>query len=690
MATRRKAGQGSSAFGDVPPPADGMMNARGAGGASEGSNGAPGGALTSAAAAASTAAARAFDEIEANLTDEMDEDSLGGDDDEASPAGSDFDTFYERQRHEVDTAAREPSVDDWRPAPSYEAEAPPPRMPAWAAKELYPTTHRLKVKRLEADGRELDLGYVPAGITEAELLAKWPRAQTLFLIAHDASGVPVPKAVPHRIDFAEDHEYLMGLRKTGFQQGAPNGYAAPAGAGVDAVITLLTQQHKEAMEAARLENERIRREAREERERLAEERRAIEAQKADLQEKSTSLAIMNIDNLRQSHDKLMDGHEVRTTGMFAAMAEQNRIERERAREEAREERERRAHEHLMAMERMREENRMQLEAQRMLFEQQRERDQAWARRQDEQAKLEREREERALRERRDALERQERENNKWMLERDKMRNEHSRALMETQGMGGLDKMVEAVGKLREVKDVLDPGGDEKEDGEGGVIGAAKAAGELWLRNKQIEAEREVALAAAKAGAYTGGGFAGIGGGEDEDDEGGPYNGPPQLPAPPPGYSHMLAPDGQPVAVPDGNVQAAMAQGFKPLPSAGGGQQPTATAGRAPQPAGTVVQLPVTAKPSINDRVKHMKLEDVRSARMAIRAAVGRLKGAPEDQWPSIIEGALMSAPVVIEYLRSVSIMTALLEGGAEELLASNVCWAVDAMAKAAGIPVREG
>lgn len=520
-------------------------------------------------------------------------------------------------------------------------------LPIWPDHVNYDFTTQLLIKRREAGGSLSHLTTFPKDATIEDVLAKWPQPGTYFAFAVDQMGREINPQNPERFDIPPDHAFFLQQRETAALAASAQG----GGRGAPALDPVMMAFFQKMMDGQKAETDRAMNELREERE-------ALRAKEAEMAKRDQNLALLEIQHVQKNTDALLQQFQGQNNMVVQTILALNTMQQTQAEAAAQRERDRSDALHRQAME-------AQAASHKLMFEQMTAINQmhnavAEQRRAELTASVEAEKA---------RLVEQAKLQTTFMNAEEKRRREIAdakEAAAPKTGFEGLKDAVETVKSLRELTD----------DGE------EKGGGSMWEKGIEMFQEmqrqkHEMAIEQLRAQHGYAGGVPSIeDDGDDEDDGAGEGAYPPRLVGPVAGQVQIPQP-GMPQAAPQPSPFGALGT---PMPQAlnqAGLAAPNAM-GQAVAQAAPVAPGLAPAAMSPGDK-----------AQMMARITVDRLAQTPDrGQWQAIVVAALTTEPDIVDLLRCEGVYGVLIDAGADDALASEVCAAVAEVANAYQIPVR--
>ena len=496
--------------------------------------------------------------------------------------------------------------------------------PLWKRASRNPQTVQLRVQRLD-NGRPQELGFIAAQANVEDLLRKWPSEGTYWLTPVDMKGNDV-EPEPIVVDVPRDHEALQRVKAgvSAESMGLPGGF-------VNQIPPELWNIVQAQLEAANHRASSAEQLAAEERKALSEERDRISRERLHLSTQNTASAM-------EVHERLVEKDSERNRfameQLMATVAAQRQADE--ARYQAQLQQQQQFFQAMMAQQNgLVEQERLRLEAEEKRraaeMEERRRMQELEAKRIREEAK---EAEARREREAKQELDRQ-REHQKMM-----MALMQSRAEIATAAANPLATLASTAQQIGELKDVL-PGvfGAEQKD---------KGLGEMAFEGLKEVMKTQRELARSQAGLPPE---------MDDDDERGSVvmqqQQPPQIPTWPQGPvvdAGEWQPGPQVAPQTEGNVFGSKIVETEPQVQAVQG--------------------------GLNPEVEALDLDTKRNARRAIRKLVGDLRHMGREKWESHVTNHIVAVPDIIDYTEAMGVYNAIVEGGAQEPLATEITDAV--------------
>lgn len=520
-------------------------------------------------------------------------------------------------------------------------------IPIWEDASAYGSdTYRLRIQRLNLDGTRSDLGHIAGDASEAALINEWPEAGTYLVMPVDEHNRSL-RDQPYRRTIAHDHILLKKKRAEMGQNGTTSSVAA----GIDPYIALMREQM--AMMQSKMEQMEANYQAK--MERVVEREREIEQRALALTvEQNASSAELHQQILQQQQDNFTQVQSLaeqrnqqfmlQLQAMNDARAEADRrqreqdeiryaqqLERERETRRRDEEERQRSHERMLEKEAARREREIEAMRQQQAYQQQ-----MW----EEMAK------------RREAADQREREREQAFMERQLEASEARKNPIQTVG------------------DLLKPFGYTVADLLPLITGGAKKS--------VIETIASTAAEVVKASVQSGGlqGLVAQAQGQMEGEEDEQY-----IPVQVASGQIAMVPRSALAEIGDDEVPPDLAPQIAPqAPQAP--QTPTdyidgsavfgkPGAGPILPPQPTVIETPVVvAKPNV-------PLQVAKPARKAIRMLVGDLSGCDQSEWVPKIVQMIADTPESLEYLKIMTVRSALLEAGANQEMTDLIVTSLD-------------
>lgn len=113
------------------------------------------------------------------------------------------------------------------------------------------------------------------------------------------------------------------------------------------------------------------------------------------------------------------------------------------------------------------------------------------------------------------------------------------------------------------------------------------------------------------------------------------------------------------------------------------QQPQQAAPRPPQQPIKQATPPHARSNKEKAKAAGMDLKGIRSARKGLQRLVRRVSKSPQTKWEEIITAGVMQAPAIYDYIKAITVQSAILEGGADPKLCAQV---IQAMRESALVP----
>jgi hypothetical protein len=544
-------------------------------------------------------------------------------------------------------------------------------LPMWPDQGDFDMTTQIIVKRREPDGSLAHLGTFPKDASINMVLAKYPNPGIYYVFPVDAMGREFDRHNPTRIDIPADHEFFQQKKKLDAINAGPGAQALAAmGMGGQVVAPEFLALVNKLFDQQRAEADAAKEEARRDRE-------AIEKERMRLAERDQALAVREIEHVTTASKDLLSAANSQFAGILAMMQTMNSAQAQHAEAAAERERLRLEASHKAAMEQSQ-------QTSKMMFEQ----FTAVTKIHTDVSERDRQRDKDALEAEKVRLAEMGKMQTTFMNAEEKRRQA---VFTETQnaekrsGLAGLTDTLETYKKLKELM-----GGTEPEAGEGGSAWWEKAA-EMFQEAQRMKHEMRIEKMRMRAG-YPGGiplpaGFEDDDGDEDSDMDGmmppaalrGPVQGGMQIPA-------------SPYAVGGQAAQTLTA----PLPFAGLGTPmgelrqavPPPLHGLEGQRMNPPAVQPSLAAPGATTAVPAFD-PNFTDARLAVQMTIDRLALQPDRaQWADIVASSIMAVPSMLDYFRTVTVFGAMMDNGADEALAAEVCQAAAQIALQNNIPIR--
>lgn len=538
-------------------------------------------------------------------------------------------------------------------------------LPMWPDQADFDMTTQIVVKRREVDGSLANLGPFPKDATIDTLLAKYPNAGTYFVYPVDAQGREFDRHNPTRIDIPSDHEFFQ--RKKRVEALSPTGQVLTMAGGGSQVVapefmSLIEKlfSQKDA-EAARLAEEVKRRED------------ALEAREKLIRERDQALAVREIEHITTASKELLATANTQFSGVIQMVLALGTTQTAQAEAAAERERIRLESSHKAAMEQTQ-------QTSKLMFEQ----FTAVTKIHTDVAERERQRDKDALEAEKTRIVEQGKLQTAFMNAEERRRQTVAAEEKKHEPKQGLADLTEMIDNYKLLKEAVG-GGDDGDSSSSPWMGAFEKAAEMFQEAQRMKHEMRIEKMRMRAG-YPEGvplppGFADDDEDEDSDDFGTP--GQPALRGPiqggmagaplPVGFAPQQA---QQQPAPFAGLGAPMPQVLNQAGLPPAAMQPAATAPPSLAAPGAATVAPIF-DPNFTD------------ARRAVQMTIDRLAQEPNrQQWGDIVASSIIAVPSMLDYFRAVTVYGAMMDNGADDALANEVCTATAQIAAQNGIPIR--
>ncbi len=526
-------------------------------------------------------------------------------------------------------------------------------LPLWPDHSDFDQTTQIVIKRREAEGQLSYLGKFPKDATIEMVLSKWPKAGTYFVYPVDAMGREIDAHNPTRIDVPEDHEFLLRRRRETAQSDSlvAGGMTHSVLGGVAPEVLALFEKLLSA------KDEETKRALAE----VASEKEVLRAKETEIAKRDQFLALREIEHIQTATNQVLEQARSQSDTLVERIMAMNALESSRAEAAAQRERDRSDALHRQAIE-------QQEASHKLMFAQM----EAINRMHSEAGERERIREKEALEAEKARLGEQSKMQTLFMNAEAKRRQEVADEKERIAPKSGLEGIRESIGLVKELRELT---GDEGEGDAPKSTSLVEKGFEFMMEQARQKHERDVAMIYAKAGKLPPG-F----GDDDDDDEGMPQAGPYALPGPVAGRVEIPSPYAGP------QVAREFAGIGTPMPAVlNQAGAPRGLDGQNLQPPAVPYSL---AAPGA---VTATGDDPFSAARATVQQLVDRLTATPDrQQWADIIGNGLMAEPSTLDYLKATTVYGAMMDNGADDGIANEVCAAVEEMgiADPLGIPVR--